>query len=186
MKKNDISIVGIELAKTIGGVMAGRYAVVMGRKVLKVDEEADPKKKKLKQVGLGLGVAAIGAVGAMKAPSEYASVCAGVATAGALTAMTPFAKEEDKGFIPALHGSIGLAELEEENEGFEEEQDEMNELNALSAIDEYYDEDEELEEEDDFNSDLYPHHIDLGPVTRPAPTGVHGIEEDNILDAEIN
>jgi hypothetical protein len=145
MSNSKVAVVGTELLKTVGGVMAGRYVVVMGKKVLKVDQEADPKKKKIKEVGIGLGVTAIGALGAMKAPNQYKSICAGIATAGALSAMTPFAKEEG-GFIPALHGGMGMAELENYTEQDmsielnstedildEEERDELNALEALEG-----------------------------------------------------
>ncbi|RKE04456.1 hypothetical protein [Marinifilum flexuosum] len=142
MRKNNISVVGMELAKTVGGVMAGRYAVVMGKKVLKVDQEVDPKKKKLKEVGLGVGVAALGTVGALKVPAQYKSICAGIATAGALSAMTPFAKE-DTGFIPALHGSIGAAELAEYTED-----DMSDELNAVGSYQDILD----MEEQDEINA----------------------------------
>lgn len=142
MKKDNISVVGMELAKTVGGVMAGRYAVVMGKKVLKVDQEVDSKKKKLKEVGIGLGVAAIGTVGALKVPNQYKSVCAGIATAGALSAMTPFAKQES-GFIPALNGSMGMAQLEQYNED-----DMSDELNAVGNYQDILD----REEEDEINA----------------------------------
>ncbi|MDM8159044.1 hypothetical protein QUH73_04340 [Labilibaculum sp. K2S] len=140
-----MAVVGTELLKTVGGVMVGRYAVVMGKKALKVDQEADPKKKKIKEIGIGLGVTAVGAFGAIKAPNQYKSICAGIATAGALSAMTPFAKEEG-GFIPALHGGIGMAELDNYNEDDmsielnsaedmldEEDRDELNALEALEG-----------------------------------------------------
>lgn len=145
MSNSKVAVVGTELLKTVGGVMAGRYAVVMGRKVLKIDQEADPKKKKIKEVGIGLGVTVIGAFGAIKAPNQYKSICAGIATAGALSAMTPFAKAEG-GFIPALHGGMGMAELEQFNENDmsielnsvqnmldEEDRDELNALEALKG-----------------------------------------------------
>ncbi|WP_461632034.1 hypothetical protein [Labilibaculum euxinus] len=145
MSNSKVAVVGTELLKTVGGVMAGRYAVVMGRKVLKVDQETDPKKKKIKEIGIGLGVTAAGAFGAIKAPNQYKSICAGIATAGALSAMTPFAKE-DGGFIPALHGGMGMAELDNYNEDDmsielnsaedmldEEDRDELNALEALEG-----------------------------------------------------
>lgn len=145
MSNSKVAVVGTELLKTVGGVMAGRYAVVMGKKVLKVDQETDSKKKKIKEVGIGLGVTALGTIGALKAPNQYKSICAGIATAGALSAMTPFAKEEG-GFIPALHGGMGMAELENYNEEDmnielnsteaildEEDQDELNALEALEG-----------------------------------------------------
>ena len=145
MSNSKVAVVGTELLKTVGGVMAGRYAVVMGRKVLKVDQETDPKKKKIKEIGIGLGVTAAGAFGAIKAPNQYKSICAGIATAGALSAMTPFAKE-DGGFIPALHGGMGMAELDDYNEDDmsielnsaedmldEEDRDELNALEALEG-----------------------------------------------------
>lgn len=159
MSNPKIAVVGTELLKTVGGVMAGRYAVVMGKKVLKVDQETDPKKKKIKEVGIGLGVTAIGAIGAMKAPTQYKSICAGIATAGALSAMTPFAKEEG-GFIPALNGGMGMAELEsytEEDMSIELnsaedmlDEEERDELNALEALEGNY-EDAPYEELNEVN-----------------------------------
>jgi len=153
-KKNQTTTVLIETAKTVGGVMAGRMAVVAGKKALKVNEETDPKKKKIKEVGIGLGVAGIGTVGALKLPTEYKSIAAGVATAGVLSAMTPFAKGEDQGFIPALHGTTSMAELGESvdldnDQDLEdlEESEEDYEINALAAIrnPELYDDDSEEE-----------------------------------------
>lgn len=142
MNKEQITSVGTELLKTIGGTIAGRYMVVMGKKVLKVDQEADLKKKKIKEVGIGLGVTAVGAIGAMKVPNEYKSVCAGIATAGALSAMTPFAKE-DTGFIPALHGGMGMAELEEYSE-----EDMSDELNSVENYDDILEEEARDEQND--------------------------------------
>ena len=163
MNNQKIAVVGTELLKTVGGVMAGRYVVVMGKKVLKVNEETDLNKKKIKEVGIGLGVTAIGAFGAMKAPNQYKSICAGIATAGALSAMTPFAKE-DGGFIPALNGSMGMAELENYSEeemsielnaleDYEEvlDEEEQNELNALEALEE---EDDDYEVSDELNGEV--------------------------------
>lgn len=159
MSNPKIAVVGTELLKTVGGVMAGRYAVVMGKKVLKVDQEADPKKKKIKEVGIGLGVTAIGAFGAMKAPNQYKSICAGIATAGALSAMTPFAKEEG-GFIPALNGGMGMAELEnysEEDMSIELnstedilDEEDREEINALESLEGDY-EDTSYEELSEVN-----------------------------------
>lgn len=143
MKKSNLSVVGTELAKTVGGFMVGRYAVVMGKKALKINEEVDPKKKKLKEVGLGLGVTALGVVGSLKAPDQYKSICAGLAASGAISAMTPFAKE-DAGFIPALHGSMGAAELEEHMEDSEA----VYELNAVEDYNELLDN----EDQDEINA----------------------------------
>ncbi len=137
MSNSKVAVVGTELLKTVGGVMVGRYAVVMGRKALKVDQEADPKKKKIKEIGIALGVTAAGAFGAIKAPNQYKSICAGIATAGALSAMTPFAKE-DSGFIPALHGALGTATIEDE-----EDERIVRELNSPMDYDDVVIEEEE-------------------------------------------
>jgi len=149
-KGNQIKTVGVELAKTVGGFMAGRMAVIAGEKALKVETEADPKKKKMKEVGVGVGVAAVGTAIAVKAPTEYASVGAGMATAGVISAMSPFGKE-DKGFIPVLHGydengnyieveselnELGETEAQQAEREFKEFQEEENlTINALSELD---------------------------------------------------
>ncbi|MDQ2178832.1 hypothetical protein [Marinifilum sp. D714] len=135
MRKNQTTAVLIETAKTVGGVMAGRMVAVAGKKALKVNEETDPKKKKLKEVALGAGIAGVGIAGALKLPNNYKSIAAGFATAGVLSAMTPFAKGEDKGFIPALHGTTAMAALEGDiyDEEMELEENEY-EVNALAAL----------------------------------------------------
>jgi len=98
-----IKTIAVEVGKTAAGFVAGRAVVVQAEKMLKVPEEADPKKKKLKEIGVGAGVGAIGAIAALKMPKNYASFAGGVATAGVISAISPFGKE-DKGFIPVLHG----------------------------------------------------------------------------------
>jgi len=98
-----IKTIAVEVAKSTAGFVAGRALVVQAEKMLKVPEEADPKKKKLKEIGVGAGVGAIGTIAALKAPKKYASFAGGVATAGVIAAISPFGKE-DKGFIPVLHG----------------------------------------------------------------------------------
>lgn len=157
-KENQIQTVGIELVKTVGGFMAGRMAVIAGEKALKVVEETDAKKKKFKEVGVGVGVAAVGTIITLKAPKEFASVGAGMTTAGVISAMSPFGKE-DKGFIPVLHGvydedgnyievnselnALSETEAQQAEREFKEfEEEENNELNALSELE------EELEEEE--------------------------------------
>jgi hypothetical protein len=139
MKKQSQAVVtGIEVLKTVGGVVVGRYATIMGAKALKISEEADPKKAKMKKLAVGGGVLAIGALGAIKAPNQYKSIFAGIATAGALSAMTPFAKE-DAGFIPALHGALGTAMIEDE-----EDERIVRELNSPTDYDDVI-----IEEEDE-------------------------------------
>ena len=101
--------VAIEVAKMTIGVVAGRTAAVMGENALKVNEELDPKKKKMKEVGIGLGITAVGAFGATKVPKAYQSILGGVAVGGAVSAMSPFGKP-NKGFIPVLNGMEGDTE----------------------------------------------------------------------------
>ncbi|NOU59097.1 hypothetical protein [Marinifilum caeruleilacunae] len=152
MRKNQTTAVLIETAKTVGGVMAGRMVVVAGKKALKVNEETDPKKRKIKEVAIGAGIAGVGIVGALKLPNNYKSIAAGFATAGALSAMTPFAKGEDKGFIPALHGTTAMAALEGgdlyDEEAIELEENEF-EVNALAALRDPEIKDDFVEYEDD-------------------------------------
>ena len=142
IKTDEVKDVALEVLKTAAGAVIARTAIVMGNKALKVDQEQDPKKKKLKQVGIGAGVAAIGTVAAIKLPNEYKSFAAGFATIGVFGAVTPFGKP-DKGFIPVLHGTDDVDYIEvnsELNGGYNAEQeylDEMQEehdLNALAAL----------------------------------------------------
>ncbi|MCZ4693883.1 hypothetical protein DWB61_03755 [Ancylomarina euxinus] len=144
--KTDLGTVAKELGKTVLGVAAGRMIVVAGEKALKVSEETDPKKKKMKEVGVGLGVAAIGTVGALKLSDQYKSIAAGVATAGVISAVSPFGKE-DAGFIPVLRGSLGTTALD---------LDDPEQIQELNAIQEAYEENEfqrELNTID--NNDMY-------------------------------
>lgn len=144
IKTDDVKDVAIEVLKTAAGAVVGRTAVVMGNKALKVIEEQDPKKKKLKQVGIGVGVAAVGTIAAIKLPSEYKSFAGGFATAGVFGAVTPFGKP-DKGFIPVLHGydeEGNLIQVNTElNGGYNPEEEylqelrEEHELNALEELD---------------------------------------------------
>lgn len=120
--------VAIEVAKTTLGVVAGRTAAVMGEKALKVNEELDPKKKKMKEVGIGLGITAVGAFGATKVPKAYQSIMGGVAVGGAVSAMSPFGKP-DKGFIPVLNGT--------EDADFTL----INSLNSTDELEQYLDND---------------------------------------------
>lgn len=116
MKKgNQLVVTGLELVKTIAGVGVGRLVAVKGAEMLKISEEADEKKANIKKMALGGGVLAVGTIGALKAPDAYKSLFAGIATAGALSAMSPYAKT-DEGFIPALHGGIGTAMIEDEDD----------------------------------------------------------------------
>jgi hypothetical protein len=143
-----------EVAKTAAGAVIGRTAVVYGEKALKVHEETDPKKKKMKEVGVGLAVAGAGTIGAMKLDNSLKSVAAGVATAGLISAASPFGKE-DQGFIPVLHGADDIypetENLEDEIRGlggYTEietiEDDEIdNEINALEAVADEIDENED-------------------------------------------
>lgn len=135
MAKPNIKTVGIELAKTVGGFVAGRAMVVMGEKALKVSEETDDKKKKIKEVGVGLGVAAVGTAITMKAPTDYVSVGAGMATAGVIAAISPFGKE-DKGFIPVLHGTEDDAYIDIDTELNGETEDEIAEREYREFIEE--------------------------------------------------
>lgn len=137
---------GIEVLKTVAGVAVGRYACVMGAKVLKINEEADPKKAKMKKIAVGGGVLAVGVLGAIKAPNDYKSVFAGISTAGALGAVTPFAKE-DAGFIPALHGALGTATIEDEDD-----EAIVRELNSPMEYDDVLDQEEA--EDQDYDSKL--------------------------------
>ncbi|BAX79045.1 hypothetical protein [Labilibaculum antarcticum] len=132
---------GVEVLKTVTGVVVGRYATIMGGNVLKIAEEADPKKAKMKKLAVGGGVLAIGTIGAIKAPNQFKSVFAGIATAGALAIATPFATD-DKGFIPALHGSLGTATIEDED-------DERILMELNSPYSELLDQEEQEEEEND-------------------------------------
>ena len=145
IKTDEVKDVAIEVLKTAAGAVIARTAIVMGNKALKVDQEQDPKKKKLKQVGIGAGVAAVGTIAAIKLPNEYKSFAAGFATIGVFGAVTPFGKP-DKGFIPVLHGTDDVDYIEvnsalnsaedynPELEYMEELQDE-HELNALEELD---------------------------------------------------
>ncbi|MBI9058380.1 MAG: hypothetical protein JEZ01_11515 [Labilibaculum sp.] len=142
MAQKKVVTVGMELLKTVAGVTVGRYACVMGGNALKVNEEADPKKAKIKKIAIGGGVLAVGTIGALKAPQELKSVFAGVATAGVLAAVTPFAKE-DKGFIPALHGSLGTATLDDEDQKIALELNSLEDYQAI--IDEEQEDDDYME-----------------------------------------
>jgi hypothetical protein len=141
IKTEDVKDVVVEVLKTAGGAVIARTALVMGNKALKVDQEQDPKKKKLKQVGIGLGVAAIGTIGAIKLPNEYKSFAAGFATIGVFGALTPFGKA-DEGFIPVLHGTGDYIEVNSELNGgaynaeqeYLDEMQEEHDLNALAAL----------------------------------------------------
>ncbi|MDE5421763.1 hypothetical protein L3073_06050 [Ancylomarina sp. DW003] len=123
MNTKDIQNTAIEVLKTAGGAVAGRIVVVQAKKMLKVSEETDPKKKKIKEVAIGGGVAAIGTVAAIKLPKEYKSFMGGIATAGVFAAVTPFGKD-DKGFIPVLRGTEGEEVIYSE--------DALNALGAMS------------------------------------------------------
>lgn len=151
--KTNLVAVGTELGKTVFGVAAGRMMVVAGEKALKVAEETDDKKKKMKEVGVGLGVATIGTLGALKLDDKYKSLAAGVATAGIISAVSPFGKE-DKGFIPVLHGSLGTTDLD---------LNDPEQIQELNAIEEAYEENEFQRELNDIESDddLYEDDSDL-------------------------
>jgi len=136
-KKTDLGTVATELGKTVLGVAAGRMIVIAGEKALKVSEETDEKKKKMKEVGVGLGVAAVGTVGALKLDDQFASFSAGVATAGVISAVSPFGKE-DKGFIPVLHGTTAMSTID---------LDDPEQIQQINAI-------EEAQEEDEFQREL--------------------------------
>ena len=129
--KNDLGTVGGELAKTVAGFIGGRILVVQGANVLKIDEETDDKKIKMKKMLVGAGVAATGFVGALKLPDQYKSIAAGVASAGAIAIISPYGKP-NKGFIPVLNGTVGASALEPvyTQEDFEAE----NELNAAMSF----------------------------------------------------
>jgi len=148
-KQGKVEIVAVELAKTLGGFVGGRLVVNLGEKMLKVSEETDEKKRKLKELGVGVGIAGIGTLIALKAPSQFSSVGAGMATAGFVSAMSPFGTE-DKGFIPVLHGTAGLSALDEF--------DEANELNSPTEeeleLDEALNEADYLQEKTALNGDL--------------------------------
>ena len=143
MKKKEVQTVAVEVLKTAAGAVIGRTAVVYGKKGLKVDQETDPKKKKLKEIGVGAGVAGAGVAGSIYLPDEYKSFAAGFATAGVFGALTPFGKE-DKGFIPVLHGT------EEEYTEYQELSP-ADELNSLGAFEEY-DDLEKIEDETELNA----------------------------------
>lgn len=138
---SNLKTIGIEVAKTALGVGLGRTAVVMGEKVLKVSEEADPKKKKMKEVGVGVAVAAVGTFGATKVPKEYQSFLGGVAVGGALSAISPFGKP-DKGFIPVLNGAE------------EPDYTEINSLSETTELDRYLDNDLDTELDQEINEEV--------------------------------
>jgi len=152
MNTKDIQDTAFEVLKTAGGAVAGRIVVVQAKKMLKVSEETDPKKKKIKEIAIGGGVAAVGTVAAIKLPKEYKSFAGGFATAGVFAAVTPFGKE-DAGFIPVLHGTNGeeviysqdalnaLGSMSQEEldyiEMLKEEEENENTISALEEFEEY-------------------------------------------------
>jgi hypothetical protein len=154
--KVDIKTVGIELAKTVVGFGVGRIVVVQAEKALKLEEQTDPKKKKLMEVGVGVGVAAVGTAIALKAPPEFASVGAGMATAGVIAAVSPFGKD-DKGLIPVLHGydeEGNLIEIESDLNAVESEDERAErEYKEFLASEQEEDEDDLGAIEDDFDED---------------------------------
>jgi|GEM_PF-2902651 len=143
---DQLKTVAMEVGKTALGFGIGRTVVVMGEKVLKVHEEADSKKKKMKEVGVGAAVALAGTLGTTKVPKEYKSITGGIAAAGAISAISPFGKP-DKGFIPVLNGT-------DEPELVEE----INSLSDTTELDEYLNNDldteidTEIEEESQINA----------------------------------
>jgi len=152
MSKPDLKTVGIEVAKTVGGFIGARAISVQANKMLKVDQETDPKKKKLKEVGIGLAIAGAGTYGAYKLPEEYQSIAAGMAAGGAVVALSPYGKE-NKGFIPVLNGPNGSAVPVDDYTDYEPEYDEFDQLQEHPDQDDE-DDDYDYEEVNDVASEV--------------------------------
>jgi hypothetical protein len=152
--KTDLGTVATELGKTVLGVAAGRMVVIAGEKALKVSEETDEKKKKMKEIGVGLGVAAIGTVGALKLPTQYQSFAGGIATAGIISAVSPFGKE-NKGFIPVLNGPSAISAL------YLDDPEQIQELDELEEALEEKEFNEELNAVENEENDIYDDAVKL-------------------------
>lgn len=167
MAKPDVKDVAIEVLKTGAGVIAGRAICnIVNDKVLKTNQETDPKKKKMKEALCGAGVMGLGIFGATKLDSEYASVAAGVAGGGLLKAISPFGKE-DKGIIPVLNGMGSAHEEEQEYDDFPEDDEytedadyedvtEEDSISRLGEMHEINETDEDLLNSEDEEEDDYP------------------------------